>query len=117
MEGTTALEQAVDVLALELGRDPLELRRLLHTDVDQESGQPYSGKRLLQCYDRAAELSGWAQRDRLREPQADGLLRGMGCASQIWWGGAGRPLSRRSGSPPTGSRRRSPAFRTSAPAH
>ena len=91
MEGTTVLEQAVDVLALELGRDPLELRRLLHTDVDQESGQPYWGKRLLQCYDRAAELSGWAQRDRLLEPQADGLLRGMGCASQIWWGGGGPP--------------------------
>jgi xanthine dehydrogenase YagR molybdenum-binding subunit len=40
---------------------------------------------------RAAELAGWAGRDALREGSSDGLLRGMGCASQIWWG---------SGSPP-----------------
>src|SRR5262249_5153087 len=33
----------------------------------------------------------WADRDRLRQPQPDGLLRGMGCASQIWGGGGGPP--------------------------
>ncbi len=90
-EGTAVFEQAVDELALALGLDPLELRRLNHVDVDQASGLPYSDKNLLACYERAAELAGWAQRDRLREPQADGLLRGMGCATQIWWGGGGPP--------------------------
>ncbi|MEI7759749.1 MAG: xanthine dehydrogenase family protein molybdopterin-binding subunit [Thermoleophilia bacterium] len=91
MEGTTAFEQAVDELALALDMDPLELRRRNHTDVDQVSGSPYSSNQLLACYDRAAELAGWAARDELREPQPDGLLRGMGCASQIWWGGGGPP--------------------------
>jgi xanthine dehydrogenase YagR molybdenum-binding subunit len=89
VEGITALEQAMDELALKLEIDPLELRRRNHTDRDQGSGLPYSGKRLLACYDRAAELAGWDGREKLREPQPDGLLRGMGCASQIWGGGGG----------------------------
>lgn len=88
-EGITAFEQAMDELAIALDLDPLELRRRNHVDHDQESGLPYSGKRLLACYDRAAELAGWADRHRLRALQPDGLLRGMGCASQIWWGAGG----------------------------
>ena len=91
MEGVAAFEQAMDELALALGLDPLDLRRRNHVDVDQVSGLPYSSKQLLACYDRAAELAGWNRRDELREPQADGLLRGMGCATQIWWGGGGPP--------------------------
>lgn len=91
MEGTAVFEQAIDELAAALALDPLELRRRNHTDVDQASGMPYSSKELLACYDRAAELAGWAGRDSLRERQPDGLLRGMGCASQIWWGGGGPP--------------------------
>ena len=91
MEGTAAFEQAIDELALALDLDPLELRRRNHTDVDQVSGLPYSSKHLLACYDRAAELAGWDAREELRAPQSDGLLRGMGCATQIWWGGGGPP--------------------------
>jgi xanthine dehydrogenase YagR molybdenum-binding subunit len=90
-EGVTVLEQAIDELASALGIDPLALRRANHADRDQSSGLPYSSKRLLDCYDRAGELAGWEQRDGLREPHADGLLRGMGCATQIWWGGGGPP--------------------------
>ena len=91
MEGTAVFEQAIDELAAALELDPLELRRRNHADVDQVSGKPYSSKQLLACYDRAAELAGWSDRDALREPQPDGLLRGMGCATQIWWGGGGPP--------------------------
>jgi xanthine dehydrogenase YagR molybdenum-binding subunit len=91
MEGTAAFEQAIDELARALELDPLELRRLNHVDSDQRSGKPYSGKQLLWCYDRAAELAGWSERERLRESQPDGLLRGMGCATQIWWGLGGPP--------------------------
>lgn len=91
MEGVAVFEQAIDELAVALALDPLELRRRNHVDVDQKSGLPYSSKALLVCYDRAAELAGWADRNRLREPHADGLLRGMGCATQIWWGGGGPP--------------------------
>ena len=91
VEGITVLEQAMDELAAALGLDPLELRRRNHVDRDQASGLPYSSKRLLACYDRAAELADWSSRASLREPQPDGLLRGMGCATQIWWGGGGPP--------------------------
>ena len=91
MEGVTAFEQAMDELALALDLDPLELRRRNHTDVDQVSGLPYSSKHLLACYDRAAELAGWEEREELRKPRGDGLLRGLGCATQIWWGGGGPP--------------------------
>ena len=91
MEGITALEQAMDELAVALELDPLDLRRRNHTLVDQDGDLPYTSNALLACYDRAAELAGWADRDRLREPQPDGLLRGMGCATQIWWGGGGPP--------------------------
>ena len=90
VEGTTGYEQAVDELALALALDPLELRRRMHAEHDQSSGLPYSAKSLLACYDRAATLSGWAARDRLRdEAHGDGLLRGLGCASQMWFGSAG----------------------------
>ena len=91
MEGTAGFEQAIDELALALDMDPLELRRRNHADLDQASGSPYSSKQLIACYDRAAELAGWANRDLLRKPQPDGLLRGLGCATQIWWGGGGPP--------------------------
>jgi xanthine dehydrogenase YagR molybdenum-binding subunit len=90
-EGITALEQAMDELAVALEMDPLELRRKNHTEVDPGSGAPYSGKRLLTCYDRAAELAGWDSREKLRKSKRGGLLRGMGCASQIWWGTGGPP--------------------------
>ena len=91
VEGVTVLEQAMDELAAKLELDPLELRRLNHVDRDQTSELPYSSKRLLACYDRAAELADWGSRDALRAAHPDGLLRGMGCATQIWWGGGGPP--------------------------
>ncbi len=91
VEGVTVLEQAMDELAAALEMDPLDLRRANHVDRDQGSGLPYSSKRLLACYDRAAELAGWERRDELRELRSDGLLRGMGCGTQIWWGGGGPP--------------------------
>jgi CO/xanthine dehydrogenase Mo-binding subunit len=89
MEGTFAFEQAMDELADRVGVDPLELRRRNHVDSDQAADRPYTSKRLLPCYDRAAELAGWADRDELL---ADGRIRrGMGASSQIWWGGGGPP--------------------------
>ncbi|HEX2378901.1 MAG TPA: xanthine dehydrogenase family protein molybdopterin-binding subunit [Gaiellales bacterium] len=89
MEGTFGFEQALDELAEKVGIDPLDLRRLNHSEADPESGKPYSSKHLLECYDRAAELAGWAERDALR---GDGRIRrGMGAASQYWWGGGGPP--------------------------
>ena len=89
MEGTFGFEQALDELAEKLGSDPIELRRLNHAQTDPESGRRYTSKRLLECYDMAAELAGWAERDRFRSEGR--VRRGMGVASQYWWGGGGPP--------------------------
>jgi len=89
MEGTWAFEQALDELAERVGVDPLELRRRNHTENDPTNGRPYTSKRLLESYDKAARLAGWESRDQLR---GEGRIRrGMGCASQYWWGGGGPP--------------------------
>ena len=92
MEGTFGFEQAIDELAEVLGIDPLELRRRNGVDVDQASGQPVhlEAPRAMPC-ERAAELAGWAERDELRDRHPDGRQRGLGVASQIWWGGGGPP--------------------------
>jgi CO/xanthine dehydrogenase Mo-binding subunit len=89
MEGTFGFEQALDELAEELGVDPLEIRLRNPAAVEQASGKPYTSKHLEACQRRVAELSGWKDRDSLR---SDGRVRrGMGLASQIWWGGGGPP--------------------------
>ncbi len=89
MEGTFGLEQALDELAELLGIDPLEIRLRNGADHEQASGNPYTSKYLETCQRRATELAGWPGRDRLR---SDGRVRrGMGMASQIWWGGGGPP--------------------------
>ena len=89
MEGTFGFEQALDELADELGIDPLEIRLRNEAALEQGSGNPYTSKHLAACHRRAAELAGWAGRDELR---SDGRVRrGMGLASQIWWGGGGPP--------------------------
>ena len=92
MEGTFGYESALDELATALSLDPLALRRANDVDVDQVSGLPYTAKHLSVCIDRAAELSGWAERDALRDrDHPDGRRRGLGAACQIWWGGGGPP--------------------------
>jgi CO/xanthine dehydrogenase Mo-binding subunit len=89
MEGAFGFEQAMDELAEKVGVDPLDLRRLNHTETEPDNGRRYTSKHLLECYDRAAELAGWEGRDALR---GDGRIRrGMGAASQYWWGGGGPP--------------------------
>jgi xanthine dehydrogenase YagR molybdenum-binding subunit len=92
VEGTFALDQAIDELAERMGEDPLALRRR-HAAMrtDPQSGQRYSLKRLLACYDVGAKEIGWQHR------KAEGLRgsaphrrRGYGMASQLW-GGSGLP--------------------------
>ena len=89
MEGTWALENAMDELAEALGIDPLELRRRNHADGDQAAGRAYSSKRLLACYDRAESCRDGADRDQCAV--GGRIRRGMGCATQYWWGGGAPP--------------------------
>ncbi|MGY4709118.1 xanthine dehydrogenase family protein molybdopterin-binding subunit [Mycolicibacterium sp. CBM1] len=77
--GLFALESAIDELAAGLGMDPLDLRVRNHAETDQASGKPWSGKHLLECYERGAQRFGWGKR-----PAAPRSLSSGGV--QIGWG-------------------------------
>jgi CO/xanthine dehydrogenase Mo-binding subunit len=89
VEGTFGLECLLDELAGRLELDPLELRRRNHADNDLVDGRPYSSKNLLECYRRAEPH--WGRRDEVRARSEGPWRRGVGLASQIWYGGGGPP--------------------------
>ncbi|WP_226583662.1 xanthine dehydrogenase family protein molybdopterin-binding subunit [Acuticoccus sediminis] len=60
--GSWALGSALDEIAHAIGRDPLDVRIANHADTDPESGDPWSGKRLLDCYEEGARRFGWRSR-------------------------------------------------------
>lgn len=93
VEGTFALESAIDELADRIGADPLALRRQhAAADADPVSGMRYSLKRLVDCYDIGAHEIGWSRRKpKGLRGSAPGLRRGLGMASQIWSGGGTPP--------------------------
>ena len=112
VEGTFGLECLLDELAAKLNMDPLELRKLNYAHSTDE--RPYSSKNLMECYKRAEPH--WQRRDEVRARSEGPWKRGVGLASQIWYGGGGRPPTPGCGSAPTGARRSSRRCRTSAPA-
>jgi xanthine dehydrogenase YagR molybdenum-binding subunit len=87
VEGTFGLECLLDELAAKLEIDPLEMRRRNYAHSTDE--RPYSSKNLMECYDRAEKH--WARRDDVRARSDDTWKRGVGMASQIWYGGGGPP--------------------------
>ena len=92
VEGTFALDQAVDELAEYMGEDPLALRRRhAARQTDPVTGQRYSLKRLLRCYDIGEKEIGWHRRKAEgSRGSAPHRRRGYGMASQLW-GGSGFP--------------------------
>jgi CO/xanthine dehydrogenase Mo-binding subunit len=89
VEGTFGLECLLDELGGRLEVDPLELRSRNHADSDLVDERPYSSKNLLECYRRAE--SHWGRRDEVRARSEGPWRRGVGLASQIWYGGGGPP--------------------------
>jgi xanthine dehydrogenase YagR molybdenum-binding subunit len=89
VEGTFGLECLIDELAAKLDLDPLEFRRRNHTDHDAVDGRPFSSKNLLECYRRAQPH--WDRRDEVRGRSDGPWKRGVGMATQIWYGGGGPP--------------------------
>ena len=88
VQGTFALEGFLDELAAELGLDPLEFRRKNYTTSNEGgTGIVYSSKGLDKCYDIGAQKIGWARRNRKPGDGQGKKRRGLGMASQIWWGG------------------------------
>ena len=89
VEGTFGLECLLDELAAKLELDPLELRRKNHADSDLLDDRPFSSKNLLDCYRRAE--THWERRHEVRARTEGPWKRGVGLASQIWYGGGGPP--------------------------
>ena len=89
VEGTFGLECLMDGLAAELDLDPLELRRRNYAQHDAMDERPFSSKNLMECYKRAEPH--WARRDAIRRSSDGTWKRGVGLASQLWYGGGGPP--------------------------
>jgi CO/xanthine dehydrogenase Mo-binding subunit len=89
VEGTFGLECLLDELAAKLELDPLELRRLNHSDNDLVDDRPYSSKNLMECYRRAEPH--WEKRHEVRDRSEGPWKRGVGMASQVWFGAGGPP--------------------------
>lgn len=66
------LETAMDELSYELGIDPVDLRMRNYATVDQNTGRPFTGKHLDECYRMAADAFGWARRERRPGRTRDG---------------------------------------------
>jgi len=86
-EGTFGLECLIDELAARLDIDPLELRRRNY--ASSNVGVPFSSKNLEECYRRAEPH--WERRHEVRSRSDAVWKRGLGMASQIWYGGGGPP--------------------------
>jgi xanthine dehydrogenase YagR molybdenum-binding subunit len=63
VEANLAIESALDELSYQLQIDPIELRLRNYAEVHPESGLPWSGKALRDCYRVGAQRFGWAKRD------------------------------------------------------
>lgn len=84
-EGMYAIECAMDELAYAAKVDPLTLRLINYSDVDQAEEKPYSSKALRECYEQGAARFGWARRSPEPRSMRDGdELIGWGLATGIW---------------------------------
>ncbi|MFI4966533.1 MAG: xanthine dehydrogenase family protein molybdopterin-binding subunit, partial [Caulobacterales bacterium] len=95
-----ALESGMDELAVALGMDPVELRRVNDTQTDPVDGKPYSSRSLMKCFDQAATKFGWAKRNARPGSMRDGeWLVGWGCATSCYPSNIGPAAARLSLTP------------------
>ncbi len=79
-----ALESAIDELAVKLGMDPVELRRV-NDAMKDATGKEWSSRSLMKCYDEAAAAFGWDKRSAQPSSMREGdWLIGWGCASAVY---------------------------------
>lgn len=91
VQGTFGFEGFLDELAAAINMDPLELRIKNYSAKNQgDTGIPYSSKHLEECYRIGAKEIGWERRNKVPGEGTGRYRRGLGMASQIWWG-AGVP--------------------------
>lgn len=83
--GLFATESAMDELAYASGIDPVQLRLLNDTNVDPDSGRPFSTRRLKQCLQQGAQQFGWEKRSSAPRSMREGrYLIGQGVATAIY---------------------------------
>ena len=91
VEGTFALEQAMDELARKLELDPFELRERNYTREAQSDDLPYSAPDgLRHCYAAARETFAWPPQREMdnKDPRK---RRGFGMAASVWLAGGSNP--------------------------
>jgi xanthine dehydrogenase YagR molybdenum-binding subunit len=80
--GITALEGAMDELAVAIGMDPVALRRRNIPEKNPSTGKPFSSHTLRRALDEGAERFGWSDRNPTPKSQRSGdWFIGMGMAS------------------------------------
>ncbi len=83
--GMFASESAMDELAVACNLDPIALRKANEPPVDPSNGAPWSGRRVVECYDRAAASFGWQAGPRTPRAMTDGRwLVGHGMAAATY---------------------------------
>ncbi len=90
VEGTFALESAMDELAGQLGIDPVELRMKNYAEKQQLRNLPYSTKNLADSYKLGMEKIDWKKKRNTKQ-QSGVKKRGVGMGSQLWSGGGRAP--------------------------
>ncbi|QIB67201.1 xanthine dehydrogenase family protein molybdopterin-binding subunit [Kineobactrum salinum] len=89
VEGTAALEQAMDDLARELELDPFALRERNYSSRDQMRDKVYSSPEALRrCYSAARQDFDWPVRS---QPATPRKCRGIGMAASVWPAGSRNP--------------------------
>ena len=91
VQGIFGLDSLIDDLADKIGIDPLDFRLKNIAEIDQVFNVPYTSKLLKEAYLKGAEAIDWYKK---RKPAGSGkgpIKKGLGMASQIWWGGGGPP--------------------------
>ena len=83
--GHFALESALDELAYATGVDPVTIRLLNDTDIDPESGRPFSTRAMRKCLIEGGARFGWEKRTPEPRSMRDGrYLIGQGMAGAIY---------------------------------
>ncbi|HEY2467546.1 MAG TPA: xanthine dehydrogenase family protein molybdopterin-binding subunit [Terracidiphilus sp.] len=83
--GHFALESAMDELAYATGIDPVALRLLNDTEIDPDSGRPFSTRAMHKCLTEGAARFGWEKRTPKPRSMRDGrFLIGQGMAGAIY---------------------------------
>lgn len=91
VQGIFALDSAMDLVAEKIGMDPLEFRLKNYAERDPVWNATYSSKLLREAYAAGSKAIGWKNRNKKAGSGKAQIKKGIGMASQIWWGGGGPP--------------------------